>query len=69
VRWLTQRGRDDEGQYVDVLLALWSYLDDESRDVLVRERPPSAPALLAAYRRARESAATRPATDRAERTA
>jgi len=45
---------------VDVLLSLWSYLDDESRGTLVRERPPSAPALLAAYRWARDAAATAP---------
>ena len=45
---------------MDVLLSLWSYLDDESRGTLVRERPPSAPALLAAYRWARDAAGAAP---------
>ena len=45
-----------EGQYVDVLLSLWPYLDEDSRDTLIRERPPSAPVLLAAYRRAARAA-------------
>jgi hypothetical protein len=45
-----QKGND--GQYVDVLLSLWPYLDEDSQDTLIRERPPSAPVLLAAFRRA-----------------